>query len=271
VRLCLIYLISNNHFLIFFIDVIIEESMLNSAARKKSPKRSPSPSPRRITRASAAAAAAGAAGAKAARASSPSSAKAPKAAATATTRATATAKAPKAPKAPRAATKAPSRAAKTVALPLSPSSPKAAKAAKDPYDNPFWSSANYQVPAKFVMDRESPTPLPRTLAKHKEFIVELKNVLINEKVIDRDSPLFKGLLAEQQKFNMRFFRLKPYNIICFVKCEYELYDKMAPRVFHKGNKEPYYGNFKFVSLLRKNNMDMKWFGDNMLYIHKNRF
>jgi hypothetical protein len=265
VRLCLIYLISNNHFLIFFIDVIIEESMLNSAARKKSPKRSPSPSPRRITRASAAAAAAGAAGAKAARASSPSSAKAPKAAATATTRATATAKAPKAPKAPRAATKAPSRAAKTVALPLSP------KAAKDPYDNPFWSSANYQVPAKFVMDRESPTPLPRTLAKHKEFIVELKNVLINEKVIDRDSPLFKGLLAEQQKFNMRFFRLKPYNIICFVKCEYELYDKMAPRVFHKGNKEPYYGNFKFVSLLRKNNMDMKWFGDNMLYIHKNRF
>jgi hypothetical protein len=236
--------------------------MLNSAARKKSPKRSPSPSPRRITRASAAAAAAGA---KAARASSPSSAKAPKAARAATTRAAATAKAPKAPKAPRAATKAPSRAAKTVALPLSP------KAAKDPYDNPFWSSANYQVPAKFVMDRESPTPLPRTLAKHKEFIVELKNVLINEKVIDRDSPLFKGLLAEQQKFNMRFFRLKPYNIICFVKCEYELYDKMAPRVFHKGNKEPYYGNFKFVSLLRKNNMDMKWFGDNMLYIHKNRF
>jgi hypothetical protein len=247
--------------------------MLNSAARKKSPKRSPSPSPRRITRAAAAAAA----GAKAARASSPSSAKAPKAARAAatpkaaTTRATATAKAAKAPRAAKAATKAPSRAAKTVALPLSPSSPKAAKAAKDPYDNPFWSSLNYQVPAKFVMDRESPTPLPRTLAKHKEFIVELKKVLINEKVIDRDSPQFKGLLAEQQKFNMQFFRLKPYNIICFVKCEYELYDKMAPRVFHKGNKEPYYGNFKFVSLLRKNNMDMKWFGDNMLYIHKNRF
>jgi hypothetical protein len=121
------------------------------------------------------------------------------------------------------------------------------------------------------MDRESPTPLPRTLAKHKEFIVELKKVLINEKVIDRDSPQFKGLLEEQQKFNMRFYRLKPYNIICFVKCEYNLYDKMAPRVFHKGNKEPYYGNLKFVSLLRKNNMDMKWFGDNMLYIHKNRF
>jgi len=237
--------------------------MLNSAARKKSPKRSPSPTPRRITRASAAAAAAAAG----ARASSPSS---PKTARAATTRATATAKAARAPKAPKAA-KAPSRAAKTVAQQLSPSSPKAARAAKDPYDNPFWSSLNYQVPAKFVMDRESPTPLPRTLAKHKEFIVELKNVLINEKVIDRDSPQFKGLLAEQQKFNMQFFRLKPYNIICFVKCEYELYDKMAPRVFHKGNKEPYYGNFKFVSLLRKNNMDMKWFGDNLLYIHKNRF
>jgi len=223
--------------------------MLNSAARKKSPKRSPSPSSRRITRA---------ASAKAARAPSPSS---PKAAKPATARAAT-------PKAPKAATKAPSRAAKTITLPLSP---KAAKAAKDPYENPFWSSSNYQVPAKFVMDRESPTPLPRTLAKHKEFIVELKKVLINEKVIDRDSPQFKGLLAEQQKFNMRFFRLKPYNIICFVKCEYELYDKMAPRVFHKGNKEPYYGNLKFVSLLRKNNMDMKWFGDNMLYIHKNRF
>jgi hypothetical protein len=235
--------------------------MLNSAAHKKSPR---SPSPRRITRA---------ATARAARAASPSS---PKAAKPATAKAPATPKVvpvaatAKAARAARA-TKAPSRAVKTITLPLSPSSPKAARAAKDPYENPFWSSSNYQVPAKFVMDRESPTPLPRTLAKHKEFIVELKKVLINEKVIDRDSPQFKGLLAEQQKFNMRFYRLKPYNIICFVKCEYELYDKMAPRVFHKGNKEPYYGNLKFVSLLRKNNMDMKWFGDNMLYIHKNRF
>ena len=231
--------------------------MLSSAARKKSPR---SPSPRRITRAAAAAARVATA---AARASSPSS---PKAAAKAPAK-TATARAARAPIAARAA-KAPSRAAKIIA---SPSSPKAAKAAKDPYATPFWPPSNYSVPAKFVMDRESPTPLPRTLAKHKEFIVELKKVLINEKVIDRDSPQFKGLLAEQQKFNMRFFRLKPYNIICFVKCEYELYDKMAPRVFHKGNKEPYYGNLKFVSLLRKNNMDMKWFGDNMLYIHKNRF
>lgn len=225
--------------------------MLSSAARKKSPR---SPSPRRITRAAAAAARVATA---AARASSPSS---PKAAAKAPAK-TATARAARAP----IAAKAPSRAAKIIASPSSP------KAAKDPYATPFWPPSNYSVPAKFVMDRESPTPLPRTLAKHKEFIVELKKVLINEKVIDRDSPQFKGLLAEQQKFNMRFFRLKPYNIICFVKCEYELYDKMAPRVFHKGNKEPYYGNLKFVSLLRKNNMDMKWFGDNMLYIHKNRF
>ena len=229
--------------------------MLSSAARKKSPR---SPSPRRITRASAAAAAA-------ARASSPSSpkaaAKAPaKAAAKAAAKAPATARAARAPVAARSARANTVRAA---------SPPK--KDRTDPYATPFWPPSNYSVPAKFVMDRESPTPLPRTLAKHKEFIVELKKVLINEKVIDRDSPLFKGLLAEQQKFNMQFFRLKPYNIICFVKCEYELYDKMAPRVFHKGNKEPYYGNFKFVSLLRKNNMDMKWFGDNMLYIHKNRF
>ena len=228
--------------------------MLSSAARKKSPR---SPSPRRITRASAAASARAARAAGAAGASSPSSPKEAKAA----TKAAATKAA--ATKAPARAAKAPARAAKAAKAP--------SRAAKDPYENPFWSSSNYQVPAKFVMDRESPTPLPRTLAKHKEFIVELKKVLINEKVIDRDNPQFKGLLAEQQKFNMRFFRLKPYNIICFVKCEYELYDKMAPRVFHKGNKEPYYGNLKFVSLLRNNNMDMKWFGDNMLYIHKNRF
>jgi hypothetical protein len=211
--------------------------MLSSAARKKSPR---SPSPRRITRASAAAA----------RASPPSSPKATKPAST------------------RATKPASTRATKANTV-RAASPPK--KDTTDPYATPFWPPSNYSVPAKFVMDRESPTPLPRTLAKHKEFIVELKKVLINEKVIDRDSPQFKGLLAEQQKFNMRFFRLKPYNIICFVKCEYELYDKMAPRVFHKGNKEPYYGNLKFVSLLRKNNMDMKWFGDNMLYIHKNRF
>lgn len=139
----------------------------------------------------------------------------------------------------------------------------------DPYATPFWSLSNYSVPARVISN--SPTPLPRTLAKHKAFIVELKKILINEKVIDRDSRLFKGLLEEQQKYNMMFHRLKPYNIVCFVKCDYQLYDKMAPRVFHKGNKEPYFGTLKFVNLLKKNNMSMKWWGNNILYIHKNRF
>jgi hypothetical protein len=218
--------------------------MLNSAARKKSPKRSPrfprSPSPRRITRA-----------------------------------ATAATAAPSAPSAsPRASPKAATASASPSVSPKAPKSPSVAKAApkkkiKDAYETPFWPPSNYEVPAKVVFN--SPTPLPSTLAKHKAFIVELKKILITEKVIDRDSPLFKGLLAEQQKYNMRFYRLKPHNIICFVKCEYYQYDKDTPRVFHRGNKEPYYGNFKFVNLLKKNNMDMKWFGKNMLYIHKNRF
>ena len=139
----------------------------------------------------------------------------------------------------------------------------------DPYATPFWSLSNYSVPARVISN--SPTPLPRTLAKHKAFIVELKKILINEKVIDRDSLLFKGLLEEQQKYNMMFHRLKPYNIVCFVKCDYQLYDKMAPRVFHKGNNVPYFGTLKFVNLLKKNNMSMKWWGNNILYIHKNRF
>ena len=139
----------------------------------------------------------------------------------------------------------------------------------DPYATPFWPPSNYSVPARVISN--SPTPLPRTLAKHKAFIVELKKILINEKVIDRDSLLFKGLLEEQQKYNMMFHRLKPYNIVCFVKCDYQLYDKMAPRVFHKGNNVPYFGTLKFVNLLKKNNMSMKWWGNNILYIHKNRF
>ena len=147
------------------------------------------------------------------------------------------------------------------------SSPK--KDRTDPYATPFWPLSNYSVPARVISN--SPTPLPRTLAKHKAFIVELKKILINEKVIDRDSRLFKGLLEEQQKYNMMFHSLKPYNIVCFVKCDYQLYDKMAPRVFHKGNKEPYFGNYDFVNLLKKNNMSMKWWGNNILYIHKNRF
>jgi hypothetical protein len=140
---------------------------------------------------------------------------------------------------------------------------------KDPYATPFWPPSNYSVPAKVIVN--SPTPLPRTLAKHKIFIEELRTVLLSEKIIDRSSPLFKELLDEQQKYNMVFHRLKPHNIICFVKCDYFLLDKNAQRVFHKGNKEPYFGNVKFVNLLKKNNMNMKWWGHNILYIHKNRF
>jgi hypothetical protein len=232
--------------------------MLNSAARKKSPTRSPrfprSPSPRRITRAATAATAAAAA--------SPKKAASPSASPRAATAATATPSA-----SPRVSPRATTSATAAKAAKAAKAAPK--KKIKDPYETPFWPPSNYQVPAKVVFN--SPTPLPRTLAKHKAFIVELKKVLITEKVIDRDSPLFKELLAEQQKYNMRFYRLKPHNIICFVKCEYYQYDKSTPRVFHRGNKEPYYGNFKFVNLLKKNNMDMKWFGKNMLYIHKNRF
>jgi hypothetical protein len=138
-----------------------------------------------------------------------------------------------------------------------------------PYATPFWPPSNYSVPAKVIVN--SPTPLPRTLAKHKIFIEELRTVLLSEKIIDRSSPLFKELLDEQQKYNMVFHRLKPHNIICFVKCDYFLLDKNAQRVFHKGNKEPYFGNVKFVNLLKKNNMNMKWWGHNILYIHKNRF
>ena len=147
-------------------------------------------------------------------------------------------------------------------------SPKVAKV-NDPYRTPFWPPSDYAVPAKIVTN--DPNPLPRTLAKHKSFLAELKNVLINEKIIDRDNPQFEGLLKEQQKWNHLFYNLKPYNIICFVICDYHLYDKEAPRVFHKNNKEPYFGNYNFQKLLKYNRMNMKWVGNNILYIHKNRF
>jgi hypothetical protein len=141
--------------------------------------------------------------------------------------------------------------------------------AKDAYSTPFWPPSDYSVPAKVVIN--DPNPLPRTLAKHKVFIGELKNVLINEKIIDRSNPQFVGLLAEQQKWNHIFYKLKPHNIICFVICDYHLYDIKAPRIFHKNNEEPFFGTFKFKKLLKNNNMSMKWYGNNILYIHKNRF
>ena len=182
----------------------------------------------------------------------------------------------------------PSRASSNAVARRSPSSPKVAKQkspspkvakqkspspkvakVNDPYRTPFWPPSDYAVPAKIVTN--DPNPLPRTLAKHKSFLAELKNVLINEKIIDRDNPQFEGLLKEQQKWNHLFYNLKPYNIICFVICDYHLYDKEAPRVFHKNNKEPYFGNYNFQKLLKYNRMNMKWVGNNILYIHKNRF
>ena len=196
-------------------------------------------------------------------------------------------KSPRSPsKSPRSPSKSPWSPSKSPRSPSkspwSPSGPKrkttvrtvtpvrrVTKDPNDPYATPFWPPSNYSVPAKVIVN--SPTPLPRTLAKHKIFIEELKTVLLSEKIIDRSNPLFKELLDEQQKYNMVFHRLKPHNIICFVKCDYFLLDKNAPRVFHKGNKEPYFGNLKFANLLKRNNMNMKWWGHNILYIHKNRF
>ena len=190
---------------------------------------------------------------------------------------------PKSPRSPSKSPRSPSKSPRSPSKsPWSPSGPKrkttvrtvtpvrrVTKDPNDPYATPFWPPSNYSVPAKVIVN--SPTPLPRTLAKHKIFIEELKTVLLSEKIIDRSNPLFKELLDEQQKYNMVFHRLKPHNIICFVKCDYFLLDKNAPRVFHKGNKEPYFGNLKFANLLKRNNMNMKWWGHNILYIHKNRF
>ena len=148
---------------------------------------------------------------------------------------------------------------------------KTLKAVKDndPYSTPFWPPSDYSVPAKIVLN--NPDPLPKTLETYKLFIEKLKKILFNEKIIDRNNPQFKELLAEQQKWNHLFYNLKPYNIVCFVKCDYYLYDKKAKRVFHKNNEEPFYGNFYFKNLLKNNKMDMKWFDNNILYIHKNRF
>ena len=66
-------------------------------------------------------------------------------------------------------------------------------------------------------------------------------------------------------------------MVCFIICNYHLYDKKDPRVFHKNNKNPYnnkgsyFGNLEFNKLLKNNKMSMKWADDNMLYIHKDRF
>ena len=144
------------------------------------------------------------------------------------------------------------------------------KAQKDPYYSPFWPPSNYSVSAKIIVN--DPTPLPRTLAKYKIFIEKLRKILIIEKIIDRENSLFEKLLAEQQEWNHLFNNLKPYKIICFIKCDYYLHDKKAPRVFHHNNlPEPFFGNFKFLKLLGENNMGVKRLDNNILYIHENRF
>ena len=135
------------------------------------------------------------------------------------------------------------------------------------YNTPFQQLSNYSIPTKI---RRINTKLSTNiLEKNKYFIESLKDVLIYEKIIDRSNPLFKDLLANQQKFNMMFYKFKPHNIICFIQCDYYLYDKKIYRVFNKNNTEPYYGNSKFNNLLRNHNMGMKWYSENILYIHNN--
>lgn len=111
----------------------------------------------------------------------------------------------------------------------------------------------------------------RSNVVYQPFIERLKGVLHNEKIIDRDNDLFETLLADQQKWNHLFYNIKPRNMVCFIICDYHLYDKKAPRVFHKNNTNPYFGNFKFNNMLRINKMSMKWSNNNILYIHKERF
>ena len=181
------------------------------------------------------------------------------------------------PKAKVATQRSPSPKAK-VATQRSPS-PKAKVATrrnpshrvqKDQYRTPFWPPSDYSVPGKILV--KGPNPFPGTLAKHKLFMGELSKILEIEKIIDRENPLFAKLLVEQQKWNHRFYNLKPYKIVCFIKCDYYLHDKKAPRVFHRNNvPNPYFGNFDFLKLLEKNNMGVKRLDNNILYIHENRF
>jgi hypothetical protein len=128
--------------------------------------------------------------------------------------------------------------------------------------------------------RRSPSPTnreaqlrnyERSNVAYQPFIEQLRGVLYNEKIIDRDNDLFETFLADQQKWNHLFYNIKPRNMVCFIICDYHLYDKKAPRVFHKNNTNPYFGNIKFNKLLKNNKMSMKWADDNMLYIHKDRF
>jgi len=188
-------------------------------------------------------------------AKAPTVAKAPRRAAT---------KAPTVARSPRrAATKAPTvarvpRSAYTVANTEVPK-----RRERGPYDTPFWPPSNYQVPGKVVA--KSPTPLPSTMTKYREFIVELKNILINERettVIDRYSnpKRFAELIAEQE-YVLDIYKLLPYKIICFVK-----YDHTKSKIFHKGNGM--FGNREFRKFLVKNRTNVKKSDDDMIYLHK---
>jgi hypothetical protein len=124
--------------------------------------------------------------------------------------------------------------------------------------------------------RRSPSPTnreaqlrnyERSNVAYKPFIEQLRGVLYNEKIIDND--LFETFLADQQKWNHLFYNIKPRNMVCFIICDYQPYERK--RVFHKNNKTPYFGDFEFNKLLKNNKMSMKWAGDNMLYIHKDRY
>jgi hypothetical protein len=126
--------------------------------------------------------------------------------------------------------------------------------------------------------RRSPSPTnreaqlrnyERSNVAYKPFIEQLRGVLYNEKIIDRDNDLFETFLADQQKWNHLFYNIKPRNMVCFIICDYQPYERK--RVFHKNNKTPYFGDFEFNKLLKNNKMSMKWAGDNMLYIHKDRY
>ena len=166
----------------------------------------------------------------------------------------------KAPRSPRVTAKAPRSPRVTAKDGVATRVPRAGE--RDPYYSPFWPPSNYQVPGKAVIT--SPTPAPRTMEKYRAFIVELKEMLKYEKVIDRDSnsQLFAELIEEQEKGKvLDIYKLRPYKIICFVS-----YDHTVSNIFHKGNGM--FGNYAFRKLLQKNKMSIKKRNDDMIYIHK---
>ena len=93
--------------------------------------------------------------------------------------------------------------------------------------------------------RRSPSPTnreaqlrnyERSNVAYKPFIEQLRGVLYNEKIIDRDNDLFETFLADQQKWNHLLYNIKPRNMVCFIICDYQQYERK--RVFHKNNTNP---------------------------------